>query len=114
MVSRYTAPHQRSGAALGIVHGVQQGAQQVPVDPQLLSMQGTQKNGAYTFGSAGDPAHVVPHSNGTNGPEKNKDAEGEGESSGEQKDASVQVETVDMDDKSGQAEKFELIPVPYS
>jgi hypothetical protein len=84
------------------------------VDPQLLSMQGTQKNGAYTFGSAGDPAHVVPHSNGTNDPEKKKEAEGEGESSGEQKDAGVQVEKGDVDDKSGQAEKSEMIPVPYS
>jgi hypothetical protein len=113
MASKYTAPHQSSGAAQGNGH-VQQGAPQVPVDPQLVAMQGPQKNGAYTFGSAGTPAHVVPHSNGTNGAEKNKDAVGEGESSGEQKDAGVQVEKGDVDDKSGQGEKFELIPVPYS
>jgi hypothetical protein len=114
MASRYTAPHQSSGAALGNGHIVQQGAPQVPVDPQLVAMQGPQKNGSYAFGSAGTPAHVVPHSNGTNGAEKNKDAEGEGESSGGQKDAGVQVEKGFVDDKSGQSEKFELIPVPYS
>jgi hypothetical protein len=84
------------------------------VDPQLVAMQGPQKDGAYTFGSAETPVSVVPAKNDVNGAEKNKDAGGEGESSGEQKDAGVQVETVDMDDKCGQPEKFELIPVPCS
>jgi hypothetical protein len=118
MASGYTAPHQSSGPAQGNGH-VQQGAPQVPVDPQLLSMQGTQKNGAYTFGSAGIPMDVVPAKHEVNG--KAENGAGVEENAGVEKNVGVEERDGVEDEKNdaepkdvGHAEKFEMIPVPYS
>jgi hypothetical protein len=89
------------------------------MDPQLLSMQGTQKNGAYTFGSAGIPMDVVPEKNEVNG--KAENGAGVEENAGVEKNVGVEERDGVEDEKNGaeakdvgHAEKFELIPVPYS
>jgi hypothetical protein len=75
-------------------------------------MQGTQKDGAYMFGSAGTPVSVVSAKHEVNG--KAENGAGVGKGAGVEKNDGVQVEKGDVDDKSGQPENFELIPVPYS
>jgi hypothetical protein len=76
-------------------------------------MQGPQKNGAYTFGSAGTPVSVVPAQNEVNG--KAENGGGVEKNVGVEENDGVEVEKNGAEAKDvGQAEKFELIPVPYS